>query len=78
MERDEMIYHERRVVTQSEKSQTQPVQDVDHSRDAGIFAKRNDALAALVHHFFVVNKSNILLLIRKIFWKNNIHDCGNK
>ena len=47
--------HERRVMAEREQSKPEPVEDVDHSGDSCVLAERDDALAGLVDHLFVVD-----------------------
>ena len=52
--------HERRVVPQSEESQSKPMQDVDHPGDPSDLPKGNDSLTSSVAHLLVIDQTNIL------------------
>ena len=53
--------HERRVMAEGEETQSQAVQNVDHSRHAGVLSERHDPrTAGLVHHPLVVDQTDVL------------------
>jgi len=47
-------------MTEGEKTQTESVEDVDHSSHASVLAERYDPTTFLVHHSLVVDQTNIL------------------
>jgi len=48
------------MVTESKKTQTKSVQNVDHSGNASVLAERHDSRATLIHHLLVVDQTNVL------------------
>lgn len=58
-------HHERSVVSESQKSQPQAVEDVDHAGHSSILAKSNNSMAVFIHHFLVVDAANVLCLKRQ-------------
>lgn len=55
-----IFYHEWSMVTQSEETQTQPMENVNHSRNTSVFAKRYNARTVRVNHLLVVDEPNVL------------------
>ena len=47
-------------MTEGKKTQTESVEDVDHSSHASVLAERYDPTTLFVHHSLVVDQTNIL------------------
>lgn len=54
-------YHQRRVVSESQQSQSQTVQDIYDASDTGVLPKSHYSLPARIHQLFVVYQPDVLV-----------------
>lgn len=47
-------------MSESEETESQSVQDINHARDTCVLAERDHASAVFVDHFLVVNQTDVL------------------